>query len=154
MSARESTGFMNMCIRAAEAGDLDSMWAVVQTIRADGDAPPFFAGFDKETFRSHWFGSQASYVAVREGEVLGMYKLGANYPGTGWHFASATYLVSPHGKGLGIGHSLVAHSIGHASCDGSLAMQFNYVVSNLATAVMFDEEKGFSIVGTQYRNST
>src|SRR3546814_13884875 len=93
-----------MEIRQATATDLDPMWDIFQSVIAAGDALPFSDDFDRETFQSHWFGSQTAYVAVIGSDVLGMYKFGANYPGLGSHVASATYIVRP------------AAQIGRASC--------------------------------------
>ena len=137
-----------MQIRQATTDDLDAMWAIFQSVIAAGDALPFAADFDRETFHSHWFGAQTSFVAIVGSAVLGMYKLGANYPGHGSHVASATYLVSPVAQGKGIGRALVVHSLSQARSEGFMAMQFNYVVSTNAAAVELYGKLGFSIVGT------
>jgi len=137
-----------MEIRQATAADLDAMWDIFQSVIAAGDAMPFSDDFDRETFRSHWFGVQPSWVAVAGSDVLGMYKLGANYPGLGDHVASATYVVHPAAQGRGIGRSLVQHSLARAQSEGFLAMQFNYVVSSNAPAVELYKKLGFAIVGT------
>ena len=137
-----------MQIRQATAADLDAMWDIFQSVITAGDALPFSSDFNRETFHSHWFGPQASYIAVDDSAVLGMYKLGANYPGLGSHVASATYLVSPAAQGKGIGRALVLHSIAQARSEGFMAMQFNYVVSTNAPAVELYRKLGFAIVGT------
>lgn len=84
-----------MHIRQAEDADADTMWDIFKSVIATGDTLPFSDDFDRVTFDSHWFGTKAAYVAVGDSGVLGMYKLGANYPGLGSHVACATYLVSP-----------------------------------------------------------
>ncbi len=137
-----------MEIRQATVDDLDAMWDIFQSVIAAGDSLPFSDDFDRETFRSHWFGAQSSYVAVDESGVLGMYKFGANYPGLGAHVASATYLVHPAAQGRGIGRTLVQHSLAKAESDGFLAMQFNFVVSSNAPAVELYKKLGFTIAGT------
>ena len=137
-----------MQIRQATAADLDAMWDIFQSVITAGDALPFSSDFNRETFHSHWFGPQTSYIAVDDSAVLGMYKLGANYPGLGSHVASATYLVSPVAQGKGIGRALVLHSIAQARGEGFMAMQFNYVVSTNAPAVELYRKLGFAIVGT------
>lgn len=124
------------------------MWRICQAVIAAGDALPFSDDFDRDTFRSHWFGSHASFVAVTEAGIVGMYKSGANYPGRGAHVASATYLVSPEAQGRGIGRALVEHSLAQAQDAGYGAMQFNYVVSTNAPAVELYKRLGFAIVGT------
>lgn len=123
------------------------MWRICEAILAGGDALPFSDDFDRNTFRLHWFGSHAPYVAVSDTAVLGMYKLGANYPGLGSHVASATYLVNPEFQGKGIGRALVQHSLAQAHDAGYMAMQYNYVVSTNAPAVELYKKLGFAIVG-------
>jgi len=137
-----------MQIRAAIESDLDAMWSIFQSVIVTGDTLPFSDSIDRDTFRSHWFGTHKSYVATADSDVLGMYKVGANYPDLGSHVASATYLVSPEAQGKGVGRSLVNHSISQARSDGFVAMQFNYVVSTNVAAVALYEKLGFAIVGT------
>lgn len=137
-----------MQIRQAQDSDLDAMWHICQAVIAAGDALPFSDDFDRDTFRSHWFGSQVSFVATTKAGIVGMYKFGANYPGRGAHVASATYLVSPEAQGRGIGRALVEHSLAQAQDAGYRAMQFNYVVSTNAPAVELYKRLGFDIAGT------
>ena len=137
-----------MDIRQATTADLDAMWRIFRSVVAAGDSLPFSDDFDVGAFQSHWFGAQASYVAVERAAVVGMYKCGANYPGAGAHVASATYVVCPRAQGKGIGRALVQHSIDHAQGQGFLAMQFNYVVSTNTPAVALYAKLGFTIVGT------
>jgi L-amino acid N-acyltransferase YncA len=100
-----------MMIRKTTSADLEAMWSIFQSVISTGDTLPFADGFDREAFQSHWFGAQASYIAVAGSEVLGMYKFGANYPGLGSHVASATYVVRPDAQGKGIGRALVERSL-------------------------------------------
>lgn len=137
-----------MEIRAATAGDFDAMWAIFRVAIATEDALPFADTFEASTFRSHWFGSQPAYVALLEGRVAGMYKMGANFPDLGAHMASATYVVDPTVQGRGIGRALVEHSLDRARAEGFLAMQFNYVVSTNTPAVALYRKLGFAVVGT------
>lgn len=124
------------------------MWDIFQSVVATGDALPFPDGFERETFHTHWFTSQVPYVAVTDAGVVGMYKIGPNYPGLGSHVASATYVVSPMAQGNGIGRALVNHSLAQAHTAGFMAIQFNYVVSTNAPAVELYKKLGFAIVGT------
>ena len=135
-------------IRRATPTDFDAMWQVFRSAIAAGDALPFADGFDQETFRLHWFTSQPSYVAVSDDGIVGMYKIGANYPDLGSHVASATYVVGRAVQGRGIGRALVEHSLTRAEADGFMAMQFNYVVSTNAAAVELYRKLGCAVVGT------
>lgn len=139
---------IRMHIRLATTADFDAMWSLFQSVIATADALPFAEGFDVEAFRTQWFTTQTSYVAVDGAGVVGMYKMGANYPDLGAHVASATYAVAPAAQGRGIGRALVEHSLAQARSAGFLAMQFNYVVSTNAPAVALYRKLGFEIVGT------
>ncbi|MGN7833109.1 GNAT family N-acetyltransferase [Pseudoxanthomonas sp. 22568] len=135
-------------IRPATTGDLDAMWTIFRAVIAPGDALPFDEGFDRDTFREHWFGAHAASVAEQGGEVIGMYKLGANHAGRGAHVASATYAVAPAMQGRGVGRRLVEHSLARARAAGFRGIQFNYVVSTNGGAVELYRRLGFDIVGT------
>lgn len=124
------------------------MWNIFRSVIAAGDSLPFSEHFERDTFDTHWFGAHRAHVAVTEAGVVGMYKLGENYPGRGSHVASATYLVSPAAQGKGIGRRLVEHSLEQAREQGFEAMQFNYVVSTNTAAVELYKRLGFAIVGT------
>lgn len=137
-----------MIIRQATPEDLEDMWAIFQSVIATGDALPFADGFGREAFQSHWFGAQTSYVACDNSKILGICKIGANFPDLGSHVASATYVVSPDAQGKGIGRALVEHSLVQARANGFMAMQFNYVVSTNRAAVELYRKMGFEIVGT------
>ncbi len=139
---------MTTLIRRAAPEDLDEMWAAFQPLLEAGDAFPFGPGFEKATFQLHWFSNQPAYVARDEGRIVGMYKMGANYPDHGAHVASATYAVAKHAQGRGIGRLLVEHSLAQARSEGFLAMQFNYVVSSNTAAVALYRKLGFNIAGT------
>lgn len=137
-----------MEIRAATAGDFDAMWAIFRAAIATEDALPFAGTFEASTFQGHWFGLQPAYVALLQDHVVGMYKMGANFPDLGAHVASATYVVDPTVQGRGVGRALVEHSLDRARAEGFLAMQFNYVVSTNAPAVALYRKLGFAVVGT------
>lgn len=135
-------------IRPATGDDLESMWTIFRAVIAPGDALPFDEDFDRDTFRDHWFGAHAASVAEQGGQVIGMYKLGANHAGRGAHIASATYAVAPAMQGRGVGRRLVEHSLERARAAGFRGIQFNYVVSTNAAAVELYRRLGFDIVGT------
>jgi len=139
---------MTIEIRRAGPDDLDAMWAIFKPLLASGDAFPFGVGFEKSTFQLHWFSSHPSYVACSGDQIVGMYKMGANYPDHGAHVASATYAVAAQAQGQGIGRALVEHSLAQARREGFLAMQFNYVVSTNAPAMALYRKLGFNIAGT------
>lgn len=148
MNAPTGDHMDHLQLRAAVASDLDAMWTIFRAVIAPGDALPFDETFDRGTFRDHWFGAHAAWVAERGGEVIGMYKMGANHAGRGAHIASATYAVAPAAQGRGVGRRLVEHSLERARAAGFHGMQFNYVVASNGAAVELYRRLGFDIVGT------
>ncbi|MHC1652264.1 N-acetyltransferase family protein [Stenotrophomonas maltophilia] len=137
-----------MEIRSASESDFDAMWCMFSAAIVTQDALPFAGAFEVDTFRTHWFQAQAPHVAVLEDQVVGMYKMGPNFPDLGAHVASATYVVDAAAQGRGVGRALVEHSLERARAEGFLAMQFNYVVSTNGPAVALYRKLGFDVVGT------
>ncbi|HEY1147721.1 MAG TPA: N-acetyltransferase [Pseudoduganella sp.] len=137
-----------LLIREARIGDSDAMWDIFRQVIASGDAFPFGESFDRQTFVAHWHGGHQAYVATQGQSIVGMYKMGANYPDHGSHVASATYAVAPQAQGQGVGRAMVADSLERACRDGFLAMQFNYVVTTNAPAMALYRKFGFEQVGT------
>ncbi|MEZ5307191.1 MAG: GNAT family N-acetyltransferase [Pyrinomonadaceae bacterium] len=137
-----------MIIRRAEQADAASMWEIISSANERGDTLPFSDEFDRDTFQLHWFTTEPAFVAETDEGVIGMYKMGANFPGRGDHVANATYVVSAESQGKGVGRALVNHSLDEARANGFKAMQFNFVVSTNAPAVELYKKLGFSIVGT------
>jgi L-amino acid N-acyltransferase YncA len=88
-------------------------------------------------------------VAVDDdGLVLGSAKMGPNRPGRGAHIATASFMVSPAGRGRGVGRALGQHAIEWARAAGYHGMQFNAVVETNTAAVRLWEALGFEIIGT------
>jgi L-amino acid N-acyltransferase YncA len=138
-----------MHIRAALAADFEGMWPIFDAVVAVGDAYVFDADTPREDARAYWFGPGiASYVALEDARILGMYKLVANQRGRGSHVANASFMVSPSVQGRGVGKAMGLHCIAEARRAGFLAMQFNFVVSTNTAAVALWQQLGFAIVGT------
>ena len=116
-----------MEIRAATAGDFDAMWAIFKAAIAMEDSLPFAGTFEAGTFRSHWFGVQAAFVA---------------------------YVVDARAQGQGVDRALVEHNLERARAEGFLATQSNYVVSINGPAVALYRKLGFDLVGTLLRDVT
>lgn len=137
-------------IRPATETDFNAMWTIFQTHAAAGETCTHGPATGREACYDYWFGAGNSAFVALQGEqrVLGMYRLRPSQAGRGDHVASASYMVSAHAQGIGIGHLLGEHSIGEARRQGYLAMQFNYVVSTNSPAIHLWKRLGFSIVGT------
>jgi L-amino acid N-acyltransferase YncA len=136
-------------IRQATPVDNDAIWNIFHAVVVHGDTYTFDPDTSREEALSYWLHpSTRSYVAQREGNVVGTYILRANQPGLGSHVANAAFMVSPLARGLGVGRAMGEHSIGEARRMGFRAMQFNFVVSTNEAAVSLWHQLGFRIVGT------
>jgi L-amino acid N-acyltransferase YncA len=103
----------------------------------------------REEALAYWFQpGTRTYVAERDGQIVGTYILKPNQPALGSHVANAAFMVSPAAQGLGVGKGMGEHCLVEARRLGFRAMQFNFVVSTNETAVRLWQQLGFRIVGT------
>jgi len=139
----------HLVIRRAQDADFDGIWEIFHAVVSKGDTYTYVPETTQEEAKALWMAPGiATYVALRDGEVVGTYILKANQPGLGSHVANAGYMVRPERGGRGIGRALCEHSLDEARRAGFLAMQFNAVVSTNENAVALWQKMGFAIVGT------
>lgn len=123
--------------------------AIAREVASDGTTYVFEDGVSDDELERYWLDPNAqTYVAVRGGEVLGMYVLRPNHPGRGAHVANASYAVATRGQGHGVGRRLAEHSLQAARDAGYRSMQFNLVVATNTRAIALWEALGFERVGT------
>jgi L-amino acid N-acyltransferase YncA len=136
-------------IRQATAADSDAIWDIFRSVVVTGDTYAFDPGISRDEALAYWLHpSNWRYVAEREGNIVGTYILKANQPGLGSHVANAAFMVSPLGRGFGVGRAMGEHSLSEARRLGFRAMQFNFVVSTNESAIGLWQQLGFKIVGT------
>jgi ribosomal protein S18 acetylase RimI-like enzyme len=135
-------------IRAAEAGDRDVIWNILEpTIRA-GETYTLPSDLKREEALAYWFAcGHEVFVAVMDGEVAGTYFLQANQQGGGSHVANCGYMTAARATGRGVARAMCAHSLERGRERGFRAMQFNFVVSTNLRAVRLWESFGFEIAG-------
>ena len=136
-------------IRPATGEDHDIIWKIFQETIATGDTFVYDANTTREKAVAHWCGDDAvTFVAEKNGKVIGSYLLRPNQAGLGAHVANAGYMVEQSARGLGVGRAMGQHSLEEARRRGYRAMQFNFVVSTNESAAHLWRELGFNIVGT------
>ncbi len=137
-----------LSIRVLRPDEFEHAWPIFRAVVAEGDTYSYAPDTDLETARALWTTPPArTYVAERDGEVLGCYLLKPNQPGLGDHVANAGYMVARSARGQGIASTLCAHSLDEARRQGFTAMQYNFVVSTNEGAVRLWQRHGFQIVG-------
>src|SRR6516165_8959799 len=138
-----------MQIRPALNADQDAIWTIFHEIVAEGDTYAFDPHMPDEEALAYWFRADThTYVAERNGGVVGTYILRPNQSGPGSHVANAGFMVAPDAEGAGVGRRMAEHCLSEARRMGFRAMQFNFVVSTNTRAIHLWDQLGFKIVGT------
>lgn len=138
-----------MDIRRAFEEDYDNMWKIFKEVIKKGDTYVFSPDTNKEDAFAYWFGQGiTTYLAEKDGVLLGMYKLLANQKDLGSHVANASFMVIPSYQGRGIGRKMGLHCLKEARKAGFKAIQFNFVVSTNHGAIKLWKDLGFEIVGS------
>ena len=138
-----------MEIRAATRADRDAIWKIFHEIVAAGDTYALDPKMSREDALAYWFRADTqTYVAQKDGTVVGTYILRPNQLGPGSHVANAAFIVASNAQGSGVGRAMAEHCLAEAGRMGFRAMQFNFVVSTNTSAIHLWEQLGFKIVGT------
>ena len=138
-----------MEIRAATEADRDAIWNIFHEIIAAGDTYAFDPKMSREEALAYWFRADTrTYVAEKNGRVVGTYILKPNQLGSGSHVANAAFMVAPASERLGVGRRMAEHCLSEARRMGFHAMQFNFVISTNTRAIRLWKKLGFDIVGT------
>lgn len=138
-----------MEIRAAIRADRAAIWKIFHEILAAGDTYALDPKMSREDALAYWFRADTrTYVAEKDGTVVGTYILRPNQLGPGSHVANAAFIEASNAQGSGVGRAMAEHCLAEARQMGFRAMQFNFVVSTNALAIHLWKQLGFKIVGT------
>ena len=137
-----------MLIRPATNDDATAIWSIIEpTIRA-AETYALAPDMTEAEALSYWMGSdRETFVAVKDGRVVGTYFLRSNQAGGGDHVANCGYITDPAAGGRGVARRMCEHSMEHARSRGFRAMQFNFVVSSNDRAIGLWKSLGFDVVG-------
>jgi L-amino acid N-acyltransferase YncA len=139
---------MSITIRKATLTDSDQIWEIIQKVIATGDTYVFDPKSSKRKMLAYWFSKEKhTYVAAREGVIVGTFLLKNNQPDLGSHIANASYMTLPSIAGRGVGRAMGEFSIIEAKKLGYQAMQFNIVIKTNERAVRLWQSLGFQIIG-------
>jgi len=138
-----------LVIREIGAAEFEAVWPLFHSVIAAGDTYSYPPDMRLEEARALWTTPPSrTFVAERDGRVIGCYLLRPNQPGLGDHVANCGYMVADDARGQGIASAMCEHSLDAARRAGFTAMQFNFVVATNTTAVKLWQRHGFEIVGT------
>lgn len=137
-----------MKLREAASDDFDRIWPFFREIVAAGTTYGYPRDIAKEEARALWMDKpRKTFVAERDGQILGSYYLKTNQAGPGDHVCNCGYMVSSAARGRGLATAMCEHSQELAKQLGYQAMQFNFVASSNEGAVRLWEKLGFETVG-------
>ena len=137
-----------MNIREASDKDFEQIWPIFKIIVAAGDTYGFDPDTGKEEARRLWLElPRKTFVAEKDGRILGTYCLKSNFDGPGRHVCNCGYMVASAARGQGLATAMCRHSEQVALELGYKAMQFNFVAASNEGAVRLWESLGFETVG-------
>lgn len=142
---------MTLTFETARPDDWPGIWQVFREVVATGDTYPYLPDMSEEEARALWMKNgerEVTFVARRDGEIVGTAYVRSNGTGLADHIANAGWMIEPRSQGRGIGRPFAEHVIEEARRLGYHGMQFNGVVSTNTGAVALWESLGFEIIGT------
>ncbi|MFC8599163.1 GNAT family N-acetyltransferase [Isoptericola sp. NPDC057191] len=138
-------------IRPATDDDWAALWPIVEGVVREGETYVYPPDLTSAQGRELWMERPPGATVVAQGAdgtVLGTAKMGPNRPGHGDHVGTASFMVSPAARGLGVGRALGEHVVAWHREQGFRGIQFNAVVESNEVAVRLWRSLGFEVVGT------
>ncbi|WP_323120485.1 GNAT family N-acetyltransferase [Burkholderia alba] len=135
-------------LRPMTRDDFPRFWPIFRAVVGARDTYAYDPGMTQEAARALWMDVPlCTWVAERDGELLGSYYLKPNAAGPGGHVGNCGYMVSEAARRLGVGQRMCEHSQDVAREHGFLALQFNSVVATNEPAVALWQKMGFVVIG-------
>lgn len=134
-------------IRKYEPRDIPQMTELWNSVVAAGNAFPQEEEMSEQQAAAFFAAQSFAGVAVRRGEVVGLYILHPNNIGRCGHISNASYAVKEGCRGMRIGEQLVRDSIARGKELGFQILQFNAVVADNTAAITLYERIGFERIG-------
>lgn len=141
---------MNSSFSARIATDKDekALWGILEPMVRQGGTYVFSLDKTKESMMDYWMGpDKVTFVAEKDGVIVGTFFLKANQEGLGNHICNAGFVVSRDAEGQGVGRWMGVYAQATAQARGFLAMQFNFVIQTNQKAVYLWKSLGFSVIG-------
>lgn len=139
-----------LVFRPCTDSDQSAVLAIARPLVRAADTYAFDPDIDDDRLFAYWNPAAPGqgFVAEQAGEVVGVFVIRPNQPGSGSHVANASFAVAPHAQGQGLGRKMGEVALSFAKEAGYTAMQFNIVVSTNQPAIRLWTSLGFDIVGT------
>ena len=138
---------MDILLRAYRPEDVPAMVRIWNQVVEDGEAFPQEEFLTPESGAAFFAAQTHCGVALRDGELLGLYILHPNNLGRCGHIGNASYAVRRDCRGQHAGEALVKDSLAQARAHGFRLMQFNAVVASNTRANRLYQRLGFRPLG-------
>lgn len=150
VSEANTSGATNVTIREATGDDWPLIFPFFRAVMDAGETYAYPSGLELEAGRDWWMEPEPTTVLAAEsgGRIVGSAKYGPNRPGRGAHIGTASFIVDPSARGLGVGRALGEEVVTRCENAGFAGIQFNAVVETNEAAVRLWTSLGFQIVGT------
>src|SRR5438093_11519138 len=101
-----------MKIRPATSADHDAIWKIFHETISAGETYALDPKMSREEALAYWFRADTrTYVAEKNGRVVGTYILRPNQLGPGSHVANAAFMVASDAQGCGAGRAMAEHCL-------------------------------------------
>ncbi|ABD52964.1 GNAT family N-acetyltransferase [Jannaschia sp. CCS1] len=137
-----------LAIRQAGVTDAPALSSLLMPVFRAGDTYTIDPDISPDDAVAYWTSPEkTTYLAQRNGQVLGTYYIRPNQGGGGAHVCNCGYITAPEARGQGIARHMLDHSLNEAVLQGYRAMQFNFVASTNTRAIETWKRADFSVVG-------
>ena len=136
-------------IRRAVGEDYEAVWSIIEPVLRSGDADTFETNWSRAEALAYWCDPEKyTFVAERDGEILGTYFLRVEAVEDGRYDRESRYITSDKARGLSVMGAMSAHSQGIAKELGFKGIKFSFVQQGNTGAIRIWKKAGFDIVGT------
>lgn len=137
-----------LIIQPAGPEDRSTIWSILEPVFREGATFPLPCDISEADALALWMGpDRETFVAERNGEIVGTYYLRANQQGGGAHVANCGYVTARSALRKGVARQMCVHSLDMARERDFKAMQYNFVVATNTYAIRLWESLDFQIVG-------
>ena len=136
-------------IRRAMGDDYEAIWSIIGPFLRSGEIDAFEVNWTRAEALAYWCDPEKhTFVAERDGEILGTYFLRAEVLDDGRLESESHYITSDKARGLSVMGAMSAHAQAMSKELGFKGIKFSFVQEGNICAIRIWRRAGFDIVGT------